>query len=103
MWQLCDNCVTTAPTSARSVSRGCAGDLGAVVIVLPGPGPHPQLEAGRAQVGGAAALAPAEHAQALVLAPARGPAAVMERNVGASPANRETVSPADIRESLVYL
>ena len=93
----------TILTSTRGVSRGGAGDLGAVVLLQPLPAPHSQLEAGGAEVGGAAALAPAEHAQALVLAPARGPAAVMERNVGTSPANRETVSPADIRESLVYL
>ena len=56
-------------TSARSVSRGCAGDLRAVVLLLPVSAPHPQLEAGRAQVGGAAALAPAEHAETLDVAP----------------------------------
>ena len=60
----------TILTSARSVSRGGAGDLGAVIILQPLSPPHAQLEAVRAEVGGAAALAAAEHAETLVVAPA---------------------------------
>ena len=61
----------TILTSTRGVPRGGAGDLGAVVLLLPGSAPpHPQLETGGAEVGGAAALAAAEHAETLVVAPA---------------------------------
>ena len=59
----------TILTSTRGVSRGGAGDLGAVVLLQPLPPPQSQLEAGGAEVGGAAALAPAEHAETLDVAP----------------------------------
>ena len=60
----------TVLTSARSVSRGCAGDLGTVIVLLPVSPPHAQLEAVGAEVGGAAALTTAEHTETLVVAPA---------------------------------
>ena len=59
----------TILTSTRSVSRGGARDLRAVIVLLPVSAPHAQLEAVRAEIGGAAALAAAEHAETLVFAP----------------------------------